>query len=165
MLGNGICCHWIPQKNGPRGKWRVIKTEQNYAAKANDEYEQELIPRPISTPVPFASRTAGHDDVPRDTCGPQDGLDQRDNRTMTSSFMGLKTRMTSKVKDAFAQVTSGNSSRSSSRASSPEPTAVYMSPEVIVLREQVLVPINRAVNQIRQHFYTPPQHGKLFEVI
>ena len=156
-LPNGVCCHWIPKQHGHRGKWRVLKcAEQSVVTKQLDEYEQELIPRPISSPVNCGKTEEAISRV---------GDVPREEQTLVSTINQFTGKVSSKVKGAFSNVPSLPGSKTASRrSSSPKPTHAYMSLELITIREQLLVPLNRSINLIRQHFTAATSHRHLKEL-
>eukprot|EP00794_Sanderia_malayensis_P019518 gene19518-21448_t len=156
VLGNGICCHWIPKKNGLRGKWRVVKSEKPKQRKESEE--EQLESRPITTFRPISPNS-------RENIANADTLKSGESSFRETAKKKIQPRyqqMFNSVVASFTSSSSAPSSRPSSRSAtpslrsaSPDPVSVYVSLELVAVREQILVPLNRAVNQIRQHFNTP----------
>ena len=147
----GICCHWIPRR--ATGTWRVTRyTEENLSVEQsrNDDEEDWKI-RAIPSPCFNETNDEDTETAEQEHVAAIDPVQAAQAVPVQSIFTEAKESLSRKLSTTMKGMLSHIPSQ---RPSSPSP--VYMSLEMIEVRERLIVPLYRAVNQIRKHFVNAP---------
>ena len=153
-FAGGICCHWIPRRAA--GTWRVTRfTEENLnVEQSRDDDEEDWKIRAIPSPCfnETNEENASHpENADEEHVSVIDPVQATQAVPVQSIFTEAKESLSRKLSTTMKGMLSHIPSQ---RPSSP--SQVYMSLEMIEVRERLIVPLYRAVNQIRKHFVNAP---------